>query len=164
MKIDSFKLKFHGNSSPMIWLPMNQHWLKLRLCAWSEPNHYLNKRGPTCSKQNLLQWRHNERDASQIGGAPIVSWTVGSGRDQRKHQSSASLAFVRGIHRWPVNSPHKRPVRRKMFPFDSVIMHLRDGMSAWRPESQILNHLLLAPHLCVSELCQHWFRYWLGCC
>ena len=41
---------------------------------------------------------------------------------QRKHQSSTSLAFVRGIHRWPVNSPHKGPVTRKMFPFDDVIM------------------------------------------
>ena len=30
--------------------------------------------------------------------------------------------FVRGIHRWPVNSPHKGPVTRKMFPFDNVIM------------------------------------------
>ena len=40
----------------------------------------------------------------------------------RKHQSSASLAFVRGIHRWPVNSPHKGPVTRKMFLFDDVIM------------------------------------------
>ena len=40
---------------------------------------------------------------------------------QRKHQSSASLAFVRGIHRWPVDSPHKGPVTRKMFPFDDVI-------------------------------------------
>ena len=39
-----------------------------------------------------------------------------------EHQSSASLAFVRGIHRWPVNSPHKGPVTRKMFPFDDVIM------------------------------------------
>ena len=39
-----------------------------------------------------------------------------------KHQSSVSLAFVRGIHRWPVNSPHKWPVTRKMFPFDDVIM------------------------------------------
>ena len=38
------------------------------------------------------------------------------------YQSSASLAFVRGIRRWPVNSPHKRPVTRKMFPFDDVIM------------------------------------------
>ena len=42
--------------------------------------------------------------------------------DQRKHQSSASLAFVRGIHRWPVNSPHKGPVTRKMLPFDDVTM------------------------------------------
>ena len=27
-----------------------------------------------------------------------------------------------GIHRWPVNSPHKGTVTRKMFPFDDVIM------------------------------------------
>ena len=40
----------------------------------------------------------------------------------RKHQSSASLAFVREIHRWPVNSPHKGPVTRGIFPFDDVIM------------------------------------------
>ena len=33
-----------------------------------------------------------------------------------------SLAFVWGIHRWPVNSQHKRPVTRKMFPFDNIIM------------------------------------------
>ena len=39
-----------------------------------------------------------------------------------KHQSPASLAFVWGIHRGPVNSPHKWPVTRKMFPFDDVIM------------------------------------------
>ena len=45
-----------------------------------------------------------------------------SGADQRKHQSSASLAFVRGIYRWPVNSPHKRRKTLKMFPFDDVIM------------------------------------------
>ena len=44
-----------------------------------------------------------------------------SGADQRKHQGCASLAFVRGIHRWPVNSPHNGPVTRKMFTFDDVI-------------------------------------------
>ena len=44
------------------------------------------------------------------------------GPDQRKHQSSASLAFVRGIHRWPVNSPRKGPVTRKIFTFYDVIM------------------------------------------
>ena len=60
--------------------------------------------------------------ASQITSLTIVYSTVYSDADQRKHQSSASLPFVRGIHWWPVNSPHKRPVTRKRFPFDDVIM------------------------------------------
>ena len=60
--------------------------------------------------------------ASQLTSLMIVYSTVYSGADQRKHQSSASLAFVLRIHRWPVNSPHKWPVTRKMFPLDDVIM------------------------------------------
>ena len=60
--------------------------------------------------------------ASQIASLTIVYSTVYSGADQRKYQSSTSLAFVRGIHRLPVNSPHQGPVKRKMFPFDDVIM------------------------------------------
>ena len=60
--------------------------------------------------------------ASQITSLTIVYSTVYSDADRRKHQSSASLAFVWGIHRRPVNSPHKWPVTRKMFPFDDVIM------------------------------------------
>ena len=60
--------------------------------------------------------------SSQITSLAIVYSTVYSDADQRKHQSSASLAFVRGIHRGPVNSPHKWPVTRRMFPFDDVIM------------------------------------------
>ena len=59
---------------------------------------------------------------SQITSLVIVHSTVYSGTDERKHQSSTSLAFVREIHQWPVNSPHKRPVTRKLFPFDDVIM------------------------------------------
>ena len=67
--------------------------------------------------------------ASQIISLTIVP-TVYSDADQRKHQSSASLAFVRGIHRGPVNSPHKWPVTRKMFPFDDVIMQNND-VTTW---------------------------------
>ena len=59
--------------------------------------------------------------ASQITGVPVVCWTVCWGADQREHQSSTSLAFLRGIHRWPVDSSDKGPVTRKMFPFDDVI-------------------------------------------
>ena len=64
--------------------------------------------------------------ASQITSLTIVYSTVYSDANQRKHQSSASLAFVRGIHRGPVNSPHKWPVTRKMLPFDDVIMSMCD--------------------------------------
>ena len=60
--------------------------------------------------------------ASQITSLTIVYSTFDSGADHRKHQSSASLAFVWGIHRVPVNSPHKWPVTRKMYPFEDVIM------------------------------------------
>ena len=62
--------------------------------------------------------------ASQITSLTAVYTTDYSGADQRKYQSSASLAFVWGIHRWPVNSPHKWPVTRKMFQFDDVIIGL----------------------------------------
>ena len=65
--------------------------------------------------------------ASQITNLTIVSSTVYSVADQRKHRSSASLAIVRGIHRGPVNSPHKWPVTGKMFPFDDIIMVICSG-------------------------------------
>ena len=63
--------------------------------------------------------------ASQITSLTIVYSIVYSDADQRKHQSSASLAFVLWIHRGPVNSPHKWPVTRKIFPFDDVIIHCK---------------------------------------
>ena len=65
--------------------------------------------------------------ASQITSLTVVSSIVCSGVNQRKHQSSASLAFVWEIHRGPVNFPHKWPVTRKMFPFDYVIMRCTQG-------------------------------------
>ena len=52
---------------------------------------------------------------SQITSLTIVYSTVYWGADQRKHQSSASLAFVQGIHRSTVNSLHKWPITCKMF-------------------------------------------------
>ena len=70
--------------------------------------------------------------ASQITSLAIVFSTVYFDADQRKHQGSASLAFVRGIHRRPVNSPHKWPVTRELFPFGDVIMFLtRIIQSIW---------------------------------
>ena len=79
--------------------------------------------------------------ASQMTSLMIVYSSVYSGTDQRKYQSSASLAFVRGIHRWPVNSPHKGPVTRKMFPFDDVIMVICISFTGWR--MSVMYHALM---------------------
>ena len=74
----------------------------------------------------IIMWRYNDvimsAVASHINSLTIVYPSVYSGTDQRKHQSSASLAFVWGIHRCSVNSPHKLPITRKIFPFDDVTM------------------------------------------
>ena len=78
--------------------------------------------------------------ASQITNLTIVYSTVYSGAGQRKHRGSASLAFVRGSHRWPVNSPHKWPVTRKMIPFDDVIMILT--FCAWIISNNAMSVLL----------------------
>ena len=61
---------------------------------------------------------------------------------QRKHQSSPSLAF-RGIHRWPVNFPHKGPVTRKMFPFNDVIMYVcRHYYHTHKPEKELCRYTI----------------------
>ena len=62
--------------------------------------------------------------ASPITSLTIVYSTVYSSADQRKHQSSASLAFVRELHRWAVNFPHKWPVTRKIFPLVTSTWYL----------------------------------------
>ena len=88
--------------------------------------------------------------ASHITSLTIVYSTVYSRADQRKHQSSASLAFVWLIHRGPVNSPHKWPVTRKMFPLDDVIM------------SAHYTHIYLTPTVVKSQCChiiQNKWRY-----
>ena len=74
--------------------------------------------------------------ASQIAILTSVYSTVYSCADHRKHQSSASLAFVGEIYQGPVNSPHKGPVTRKMFPFDDVIMQCATPM-LWGPRLHI---------------------------
>ena len=86
--------------------------------------------------------------ASQIISLIIVYSTVYSGTDQRKHHSSASLACEREIHRWPVNSPHKGPITRKMFPLDDVIMNFH---RPWR-HCTVINVFTMAPFSTTSQM------------
>ena len=107
----------------------------------------------------VLQWQRQNTDhysdvimsavTSQITGVLMVCSTVWSGADQTKYQSSASLAFVR----WPVNSSHKGPVTRKVFPFDDVIMQTSN--------SQITPHTSRASYIWdiyCEDLGENWPR------
>ena len=88
-----------------------------------------------CPSWNFVpsQWCHNEHDGVTHHQPHDCLFNLYLCADQRKHQIAASLAFVRGIHQWPVNSQHKEPVTWKMFPFDDVI----------KPSQQLLH-------------CYHW--------
>ena len=96
------------------WRPVLRHYNVLWSCLTIEPH----SPGPVSHYGDVIMGAI----ASQITSLTIVYSTVYSDADQRKHQNSTSLAFVRGINRGPVNSPHKWPVTRKMFPFDDVII------------------------------------------
>ena len=78
--------------------------------------------GENYPTRNPLQWRHNMRDGVSNHRRLGCLLNRLFRRRSKKHLSSASLAFVREIHRWPVNSPHKGPVTRIMFSCDEVIM------------------------------------------
>ena len=91
--------------------------------------------------------------ASQITSLTVVYSIVYSGVIQRKHQSSASLAFVREIHRGPVNFPHKWPVTRKMFPFDDVIMLTSNIRYQWQTDT----FLAWSPRRWLQLVC--WFGF-----
>ena len=86
--------------------------------------------------------------ASQITIFTIVYSTIYSGVDQRKHQSSASLVFVRGIHRWPVNSLHKGPIMENV----SIWWRHHDlmGCVANKCHSQYMN--IYWKKLCMSKM------------
>ena len=69
-----------------------------------------------------LQRRHNECDGVLKHRRLDCLFNRLFRRRSKKHQNSASLAFLRGIYRWPVNSPG--PILQKMFPFNDVITEI----------------------------------------
>ena len=117
MTLNEFRKSFQN----LVWV-ITSIWHKRRTTAtWVGNLHNMDR--------NIISTHTHYNDvimdamASLITSLTIVYSTVYSGEDQRRHQSSASLAFVQWINRWPVNSPHKWPVTRKMFPLDDVILH-----------------------------------------
>ena len=127
--------KIHSQTSTWMWFLIHAG-IKVIPCWQNEPNWGLN--------MLTLLWLQIHYSvvimstmAYQVTGVPIVCSTVCSGADQRKHQSTVWLAFVRGIHRSPVNFPHKGPVTPKMFSFDNVIMSNLSEHSDAKPSVNI---------------------------
>ena len=83
-----------------------------------------------------LQWRHNGHNNVSKHQSYDCLLNRLFDADQRKHQSSASVGFERGIHWGPMNSLHKWPVMRKMFPFDDFIMKV------WVQTSVLMTHTI----------------------
>ena len=112
--IFSFK-KMHLKMSSVKWRPfcLGLNVLKMVNVSSGGPSHY---------SDVMMRVK-----VFQVIGVLIVCSIVRSDADQRKYKNSAPLVFVRRIHRWPVDSPHKGPVTRKMFPFDDVIIE-SDGI------------------------------------
>ena len=123
-----------------IWWHHHTVLLVLGLCSWFDVLHFC-----ACTHCEWCIWtpapklyavwccEHSSNNnhysdvimsamTSQITSLKMVYSTVYSGADERKHQSSTSLAFVKEIPWWLLNSPNKGPVKRKMFPFEEVIM------------------------------------------
>ena len=70
-----------------------------------------------------LQWRHDERDG--VLNHRRLHWLLNRfSRRRSKKTSKIRVTDLRvtGLHRWPIDSPHKGPLTRKMLPFDDVIM------------------------------------------
>ena len=77
-------------------------------------------------KSFSLQWRHNERyGVSNHRRLECLLIRLLRGRSKKTLKLSVT-SLLRGIHRWPVDFPHKRTVTRRMFPFDDVIMFSDD--------------------------------------
>ena len=109
---------------------------KFILLFYSELNYQDNQ--PNHSKMEAVShWRRNGRDGVSNHQPHDCLLNCLFTRGSKKTSKLASLAFVWGIHRWPVNIPHKGPVTRKMFPFDDVIMCILD--ISHRPRSFYLH-------------------------
>ena len=127
------KSKWYANSLSCVWFgtvhcPMSfndasYEWPKYRESTVGDTSKWIKRLSMFDNHYNNVIMRTM---ASQITSIGIAYSTLYSGADQRKHQSSAWLAFVRRLHRWRVKSPHNGPVMGKIFPLDvivSVCMH-----------------------------------------
>ena len=139
---------WHISNHREIWPGPDEYWTPCRLCAWHTnglPTYrHSHPQNSILQGQQYFPWKSHYSDVimsamvSQITGVSIACLTVCIDADKRKQQSSASLAFVGGSHRWPAITPHRGPVTQKMFPFDDVIMRNVHGFMPNAPPLELV--------------------------
>ena len=103
-----------------------------------------------CHCSNVIMRVSNQRRLNGL-------LNICSGAGQRKHQSFVALAFVRGIHRLPVNSPHKGSVMRKMFPFDDVVIIIMVSLlMTWQGSRPSVAMILTISDLNIRAYASQW--------
>ena len=115
-----------------------------RGCCYSATLHHQVISSYATDHVVALHWRHNECDASQITSLTIVYSTVYSCAGQRKHQSSASLAFERGNHRWPT----------------LMAINAKNVSIWWRHHGTIHNYVLHEERFHSPASSQCWGKWW----
>ena len=88
--------------------------------------------------KDALMWRHNGRDGISDHQPHDCLLNCLFRRRSKRTSNLRVTGSVRGIHRCPVNSPHKWPVTRKMFPLDDVIMACRPALVRFQLSCQVI--------------------------
>ena len=127
---------------------------------WRQFDNFLCSQWWKCHQPDSISFIHYDdvimdTMASQITSLAIVYSTIYSGADQRKHQSSATLAFVRGIHRTTVNSRHKWPVTRKRVSIAGMptVLYIQNAFCIWHIKSVFCMVILEICILLVLKIC-----------
>ena len=107
------------------WCLINNTSALVQVMAWHQISNRPCSLHKSITVTSWWAWGHLKSLASSLFAQLLVQAQI----KENTIWSYASLAFVRGIRQWPVNSPHKRPVTQNMFPFDDVIMNV--GLDQW---------------------------------
>ena len=132
-----FRFKFRWNLFPGLQLTINQHWFRQWVGAEYATSHYLNQCWPS-SLTHICGTRGNDLNEYDMESFLVVltiwNWPYGKSTNYRWKHLVYYWPFVRGLHRSPVDSPHKVPVMRSSDEFIHVLLPCRKvSFSIWGP-------------------------------
>ena len=121
-----FKISCHYSESDLRKSPLSRR-IRIALLVWLLLKNVFRDNKSHAKKQSLilrsLQWRHNDHDGVKNHHPHGCLFSRLFRHRSKKTSKLCVTGLCAGNSPGPVNSPHKGPVTRKMFPFDDVIMN-----------------------------------------